>query len=61
VAASSGKDTPTMYEQEYGLPEFLADINYLVSLGLVQVMVDDDIGVILTERGLELVEGIEAA
>jgi hypothetical protein len=48
-------------DQEYGLPEFLADINHLVSLGLVQLMIDDDISVILTSKGLELVEGADAA
>jgi hypothetical protein len=50
-----------MDEQEYGLPEFLADINHLVSLGLVQLMIDDDIGVILTSKGLQLIEGVDAA
>jgi hypothetical protein len=50
-----------MDEQEYGLPEFLADVNELVRLGLITVTVDKQLGVILTERGLEAIEGIEAA
>jgi hypothetical protein len=48
-------------QEQYSLAEFLADVNELVRLGLIEVMVDDDIGIVLTSKGLAAVEGIEAA